>query len=122
MVPFRYLRSEEGCTEQFIILSNRSGNLQIGQDELKLISNKLDAMECDFFCIGNALDNELVKAGIFDSPQPENHSTGYVYHAYGQKMHGNGFSDSDFYYDDSPQGIYDHLEDMWHFIFSDRYR
>ncbi len=116
------LKTKEGCTEQFIILSNRTGSVEISQEELQLIAGKLNALECDFFCIGTALDAELVKAGIFSQMQAPDHSTGYVYHNYGQTWMGNGYRDQDFYFDDTPEGIFAHLESIWEIILDERYK
>ena len=88
------LKTKKGCVRQVIILSDRSGTVDFSPEELGLIREKMDALQCDFFCVGKSMDAKLVEAGILLTPQAEDTFIPSVYAAWGRKNYSNGFHDS----------------------------
>ncbi|MBE5926948.1 MAG: hypothetical protein E7270_08320 [Lachnospiraceae bacterium] len=78
-IPFRealVVRKVDKITEealktdkahQIIILSDLDGTLKITDEELKLIKNKLDKFECNFYYVGTNLKDRLINLEFIES-------------------------------------------------------
>ncbi len=57
---------------QIIILSDIDGTLEISDNELLVIKDKLDAHACDFYYLGTTLNDRLISLGFLDTVWPSN--------------------------------------------------